>query len=225
MSSTRRDYVPRHDADYNNWFSNIIQYVAAMTGGTPPQWDNIPQSSILELNGAFTDWELHYLPTLQPHTPAHTTAKRDARVRSERVVREFVQRFLRWPPITNSDRTNMKIPNRDTIRTPQIEVPEVVEFKIKLRDIREVIVEFKVKGAANRAKPRGYDGALIAWDVLDTPPVNPQSLTKYITASRTPMSLDFDETERGKTVYVAAKWLNGRGLAGKWSDIKSTVIP
>ncbi|MDR1839930.1 MAG: hypothetical protein LBQ93_10160 [Treponema sp.] len=30
---------------------------------------------------------------------------------------------------------------------------------------------------------------------------------------------------RGKTAYFALSWQNERGILGRWSDIKSTVIP
>jgi hypothetical protein len=42
---------------------------------------------------------------------------------------------------------------------------------------------------------------------------------------RTQHTLKFDETDRGKTVYIALQWQNERGITGQWSDIKSTVIP
>jgi hypothetical protein len=47
------------------------------------------------------------------------------------------------------------------IRTPHTEVTEVVEFELRLREIREILVNFWIKGAAHKAKPKGYDGAVI----------------------------------------------------------------
>jgi hypothetical protein len=44
-------------------------------------------------------------------------------------------------------------------------------------------------------------------------------------ASRTPHAIEFDETERGKTVYVALAWQNNRGNIGSWSEMQNTVIP
>jgi len=44
-------------------------------------------------------------------------------------------------------------------------------------------------------------------------------------ASRTPFTLHFEETERGKTVYVALCWQNERGITGAWSEFKSAIIP
>ncbi|MDR2597616.1 MAG: hypothetical protein LBC76_09910 [Treponema sp.] len=37
--------------------------------------------------------------------------------------------------------------------------------------------------------------------------------------------LEFDETERGRTVYIALSWQNERGLIGQWSEIQNAVIP
>jgi len=159
--SRARDYIPSHDADFEIWFKNIRDYVALRT--TPPDdtWNYIPQSVITELNTAYNDWDTYYVPTLTPHTPAQTTDKNNARARAERVIRAFVQRFLHWPPVTDGDRVNMNIPNRSATRTQHHEVTDVVEFELKLNHIREILVNFWVKGQTNMAKPPNHDGALI----------------------------------------------------------------
>jgi hypothetical protein len=129
------------------------------------------------------------------------------------------------PPLTSVDIVSLGLRPRDEIRTPHIDVTEVVEFELKLRNIREVLVNFWIKGQTHRAKPAGYDGAVIVWDVLDAPPPNPAALNQHTMASRTPHALEFDETQRGKTVYIAAAWQNERGLIGQWSEIQNAVIP
>ena len=77
---------------------------------------------------------------------------------------------------------------------------------IHLSSIRELVVDFWIQGADHKAKPHGYDGAVIIWDIKDTAPTNPDELTHHTMASRTPFTLHFEETERGKTVYVALCW-------------------
>jgi hypothetical protein len=161
MSTRQHDYVPRHDPDYHNWFHNIVEYVAARTGTPQSEWEYIPNSILEELNAAFEDWRVHYEPTLEPHTPAVTTEKNNARRRSETVIRNFVQRFMHWPPVTDGDRVNMNIPNRSPTRTQHHEVTEVVEFELQLRHIREILVNFWIKGATHHAKPDGHDGAVL----------------------------------------------------------------
>jgi len=44
-------------------------------------------------------------------------------------------------------------------------------------------------------------------------------------ASRTPFPLHFEESERGKTVYIALAWQNERGITGQWSEYKTAIIP
>ena len=59
--------------------------------------------------------------------------------------------------------------------------------------------------ARHRAKPEGYDGAVVMWAVGDAPFTRIEDLTGgHTMASRTPHPLVF---------------------TGEWSDILSTVIP
>jgi hypothetical protein len=175
------------------------------------------------------------------YIPQLTAEKNRVRTTTERALRHFVNRFLRFEPVTDLDRDKMRIPNHDLIRTPHIEVTEVVEFELKLRNIREVFVNFWIKGQTHKAakKPSAFwlgvcvkrklhtliCGAVIVWDVLDAPPASISDLTLHTMASRTPHALEFDETERGRTVYIALSWQNERGLIGQWSEIQNAVIP
>ena len=251
--SRAKDYIPANDAEFNDWFKFMTQYIAPKLSGASPAWDHIPPRHFQELITAYTDWYNAYALTLQPHTPAVVTAKNDARRKAERVIRPFVRRFLYFEPVTNADRVNMRLPLHDKIRTDHIAVPEEVEYNLIIEGIRVVHVDFKVLGSDHKAKPEGYDGAVIVWDVLDAPPAPPRYIKKEAKAPgmallpttmefclakllenkpprmagffRTPFILEFPEEERGKTVYTALCWQNERGITGRWSDIKSTVIP
>ena len=119
----------------------------------------------------------------------------------------------------------MGIPNHDTIRTDHTVVTEEVEIVLAVNTFRQIQVHFKIKGTDHRAKPAGYDGAVIIWGILNSPPATHDELNHHTMASRTPFTLHFDETERGKTVYVAAAWQNERGILGVWSPILSAVVP
>jgi hypothetical protein len=120
---------------------------------------------------------------------------------------------------------------RDTVRTEHHDVPELVEFELTLRGIREIVVNFWVKGSASRAKPNGYDGAVLIWGIADLkstdePPAGIADLTQHTMASKTPHALKFpNDEDRGKTVYIAAAWQNERGNLGDWSEIQSAIIP
>jgi hypothetical protein len=216
-----RGFIPRNDAAFENFFRNITDYVIDNNA----RWKHIPKNDMDEIESQFSIWMKAYEPTLVPHSPQITAEKNRVRTEVERYLRHFINRFLRYEPVTDLDRDYMKIPNPDLIRTPHIDVKEVVEFELKLRNIREILINFWVKGETHKAKPSGYDGAVIIWDILDEPPASIHDLTLHTMASRTPHALEFTEEERGKTVYIAAAWQNERGLVGNWSEILSAVIP
>ncbi|AHF94767.1 hypothetical protein OPIT5_26275 [Opitutaceae bacterium TAV5] len=50
-------------------------------------------------------------------------------------------------------------------------------------------------------------------------------LTRSGFDTRSPFTLNFDENQRGKTVYFALRWENTRGDKGPWSPITHAVVP
>ena len=223
--SKSHDYIPGNDKEFNDWFKHLIQYVALKTSGTPPEWDHIPPERVSKLSDVYANWYTHYSITLKPHTKAQREAKNIAKAEAKKEIRLFVRQFLHFDPVTNPQRTEMQIPNWKTTRTPQNLPAEIVEFIIKLRGIRELIIHFKVLGAENKAKPKGYDGALIIWDILDKAPSDPRDLKRHTLASRTPYALNFTEQERGKAVYVCMAWQNRKSELGNFSEIQMAFVP
>ncbi|MDR1339327.1 MAG: hypothetical protein LBK58_04670 [Prevotellaceae bacterium] len=48
---------------------------------------------------------------------------------------------------------------------------------------------------------------------------------EYATDTHSPFELAFDESERGKMVYICLRGENTRGEKGPWSEIVKAVIP
>jgi hypothetical protein len=99
-------------------------------------------------------------------------------------------RFLRGrkffkSPMVDADFARLGLSPPDCVRTEHTIVNELVEFEIRLRGIRELEVNFWIKGSAHHAKPAGFEGAVIVWDVLDAPPELPTDLTLHTMASKT----------------------------------------
>jgi len=51
-----RDYIPANDADFDNWFYNLSEYVISKVNSTPPAWDHIPMRFVIELANAQAAW-------------------------------------------------------------------------------------------------------------------------------------------------------------------------
>jgi hypothetical protein len=162
---------------------------------------------------------------LRPHTPVDTAAKKDVKNAGEKLVRSFVNRYLRYPPVTDGDRIAMGIPNRRGWRTHLQAPGSRPEFGLFVKDIRCIGIRFWDKERSTRAKPHGAAGALICWAILDAPPKSIKDLVFSELATRTPYFLRFDDADRGKWVYIALRWQNTKGEKGPSSGIKSTVVP
>jgi len=226
MTDGNHDYIPGNDEAFNQFFRGITQYVAAKTSGPTPEWAHIPQSECINFHQAYTDWYRTYAINFQARSAKLSKEKEKIRRIAESSLQNYVKRFLRFEPVTNLDRENMGLPNHEIGFTPHREVSELVEFEIKLRKIHELTINFWCKDAPGKVKPRGYDGAVLAWGILDTPPERPEELLRRtLVSSRHFYRIIFDDNDRGKNVYIAMAWQNQRGHIGTWSEIKSAKIP
>jgi hypothetical protein len=187
---------------------------------------DIPKAEVDALSGAVSAFKNLFTEAKSSEkTPFIIAQKNAAKGELTAKIRALVNFRLKNPQVTDAMRIQLGLPTRDIVRTPHIEVTEVVEFELKLRHIREILVNFWIKGEKHRAKPSGYDGAVLIWELLGEPPAGPESLTRHSMASKTPHAIQFTEDDRGKTVYIAASWQNERGNIGQWSEIQSAVVP
>ncbi|MDR1929980.1 MAG: hypothetical protein LBQ44_05040 [Treponema sp.] len=234
------DYIPKKDADFDIWFKNLVQYVnqkcIAVPPATEPEWDHIPASRRNELNNSYADWYTAYVITLKPHTPPETEAKNEARDDSEAEIRPFVNQYLRFPPVTNVDRTAMGIHNRDPHPTPVPKPTAQVEADLTFPGIHLVELK-KIRPIASGAPPdpRSDYGVRIYYGILDgsgreritAPPLTGDDLPHSVFTRRKKYRFDFDGSS-GKTVYLCMRYENDKGGEegeGPFGPILSAVIP
>jgi hypothetical protein len=216
-----KDFIPRNAAQFNFFMKRLIDYVDKMS----PEWPGIPVVRINQLHSVYDNFAAALEVALESPTPGNINTRNMLQARAVEVLRAFINQFLRFSPVNKTDLIEMGIPVHDKIRTDHTVVTEEVDFVIQVASQRELSVEFWQKGQTHKAKPHGYDGAVLEWDLLDAPPANQDELTHHTMASRTPYPLHFTEEDRGKRVYVALRWQNERGILGQWSDIKDAVVP
>jgi hypothetical protein len=171
-----------------------------------------------------------------------TTAKRNERNRvmkeAKRFLRAFVNRFLRYDPVTNLDRDAMGIPNHDKKPSPRPDPADFVEFELRIdgRD-HSAHASFRVAGSESRGKG-SYHGVEVRVWVL--PLGSPAPLTaehpgwRSEISTATPWSHTFGESEIGQRLFIAMRWENpsvgksegeARGDGkGPWSAIESIMI-
>jgi hypothetical protein len=91
--------------------------------------------------------------------------------------------------------------------------------------IRVLKIHFSDATSDRRGKPPGVHGAEIRRAILPAPPQSISDLTEPAFDTQSPFKIDFDESQRGKTVYFCLRWENMRGEKGPWSEIVSAIVP
>jgi hypothetical protein len=158
--------MPAQDAKFDIWFKNLVEYVFARVMTAQPVWTHIPKPEAEALAASYTAWHTAYVVTLKPHSPVDTAEKNRVRKTVKKDVRNFVNRFLRSPPVTDEDRDKMGVHNRNLKPTP-IPAPSLpAEAGIVFPGIHLVeLVNIRTVGNAPD-DPRPYHGASVHGSLL-----------------------------------------------------------
>jgi hypothetical protein len=154
-------------------------------------------------------------------------AKTEARKIAESKIRTALKSYVTYnPAVTDEDRRSMDLPIHKTTRTPAPVATTYPDFDVDSGTIRRLTIHFYDQGGKHsKAKPAGQHGAEIRWAMLDSPPTKIDDLLRSAFDTHTPFTLEFDEDQRGKTVYFCLCWENTRGEKGPWSEIISAIVP
>ncbi|MDR1375037.1 MAG: hypothetical protein LBJ24_08710 [Treponema sp.] len=219
------DYIPSNDAAFDNWFNFLNNYVAQKCGGTVPEWTHIPGTARTALAGAYSVWHAARAVTLGPRTKVDTEAKNDAKKAAKALLRPFVNQYLRYLPVTNEDRTAMNIPNRSARSAPRPPPEDIPEVEVRTPNPRVLSFRFRRTNMKRWGKPLGVRGIELVWVFSGSPPGRVEDLTHSVSATKSPLELVFEEDQRGRRLYYAARWETATGKKGNFSEIFSAFVP
>jgi hypothetical protein len=165
-----------------------------------------------------------YLPTAT-RTPLITFTKNNARKEYEKPLRLLAKNLESNPRVSDDDRRAMGITIPSSSKTPVPPPTTYPVFTVDSSVIRLLKINFRDSASSSKAKPYGIHGAEIRWSILDIPPVNVKDLNISGFDTRSPFTLEFDDDQRGKTVWLCLRWENTKGEKGPWSEIVSAIIP
>jgi hypothetical protein len=133
--------------------------------------------------------------------------------------------LVKSPLVTDEDLVSMGFPARSGGGHTPVPVPTTYpELTVTHPSYGVVGISFKDSESAGRGKPFGVHGIEILWGILTDPPTTHTDLTNSSFKTRSPLKLNFEQTEFGKTIYMVARWENTRAEKGPWSPYYSTVI-
>lgn len=185
------------------WFDTVYAPKLAVYDTTYQIWDNPVTGTLLALDN-LKDAENDFFP----------------------VYRQFYGVVKALPFVTNSLLEAMGfLPHRSGNYSHHPVDRTFINLIIKPLGNLMLSAAFENRDTGSSAIPYYLTGAVIYYAVSDTPVTGQAELPLSRLATRSPVNLIFEPKQRGKTVYIAARWQNRRGELGPWSEIVSAIIP
>jgi hypothetical protein len=142
------------------------------------------------------------------------------------LYRVFYATVKASPLVTNAYLEDMGFPPRPSGgRSPHPVDKLFIDLNVMPMGNLIIKAAFENRDTGSSVIPEYLTGAVVYYLVSDTPVTDQNSLAFSKLATRSPLELTFEPAQRGKMVYLAARWQNRRGELGPWSEIVSCVIP
>ncbi|MDR1215812.1 MAG: hypothetical protein LBK25_03920 [Treponema sp.] len=216
------DYIPANSVEFLLFLDNLVAAVIA----NKTRWD-IPDAEATDLQTIHATFKALFAQSENPTTRTSVVIaqRNDTKTALTQKVRQMIEfRLRRNPAVTTADLVAIHLkPYKSS--SPSSTPTTIPEIEIETPHPRVVRIKFH-EGAVRRwGKPAGIHGLECLWVMAETPPTHINDLLHSAFVTRSPLELIFDEDERGKRIYFAARWESGTVKKGLWSDIFSAVVP
>jgi hypothetical protein len=216
------DYIPHPGGQFLEWAKNFYNYASTHYSG----WQTPNPQTLLEvpLTAYAAAWEKCQNPN---RGKVDVLEKDETRKALEKACRGYYRAYIDAnPQVSDRDRENLRVPIHDTTRTPSTPPTTFpVADRIDSGTLRQITLHFRDNGSNSKAKPKGVHGCEIRWGLLEAPPASVESLAHSDFDTNSPMTLVFDESERGKTLYFCLRWEGNTGLKGPYGEIGNAIVP
>lgn len=139
-------------------------------------------------------------------------------------ARQFCKVIKASPTVTDGQRVSLGLLPRDISPTP---VPAPVSRPLLVVDPFGNLIVRDETAAERRSRPTGTIGAII-YSAIQTDaapaPLTPDQTRFAGLATRDKFAVGLPEGSTGKTLYVMAQWINGKGELGPVSAVVKTLI-
>jgi hypothetical protein len=213
--------IPAREKDFVDWSENLI----AVSIIHKTEW-KLPEDKLTELQTLHNAVKvLHELCQTASYTKLDMQAKNEKKKLLIHLEKVFVRNNLQNnDAMTDNGRKALRIPIYDNKHTP-VPAPDCIpEIEIETPHPRTVRIKFRDEHAARWGKPKRVHGLECVWELAEKPPVKVGDLLHSEFSTRSPLELTFEEDERGKRLYFAARWETGAMKKGLWSNIFSAII-
>ena len=217
--------IPRKDSEFDKKQKIIVSetLINLVEWNIDEQWF---RTSILPSQAI---WEAAWKDYIDPvhRTMFITARKTDARKIYEPHLRKLVAYLkpnVRVPPMKLKE-MGIVITTREgnTKRNPAPATCPAV--KIDTSVVRRLTLRIYNGETGLRSKPHGVHDMEIWHALLETAPKNISELTGVSFATKSAISFEFSERERGKVFMFCMRWRSTTNKTGPWSEIISARVP
>ena len=217
------DWIPTREQDFNELCEYWAQALADTAKITAFGWD---AAECTALAGTIANYTAAWHEYHSADTSANRIAKDELKKLAADAMREFTHTGIRHNKrMTDPDRLPFGI--RPVDREPSPEpAPHVRPLAIAENTLNhyEHKVSAENPAAGGRKKPEGVHGVSFARQVGGTRPAAADAIAEKEFQQSPVRVYTYTEADKGKTVYYAAVYENGRGQKGPWSDIVEVII-
>jgi hypothetical protein len=149
-----------------------------------------------------------------------------ARAVLEPLFRELAGLLKRSPLVTDDQLVLLGLPPRHKGGNKPAPVARTYPWcRVTAPRLRCLSIEYGNTETGRKGKPAGQHGVECRWGFSDTPVIDVDDLHNSAFDTRTPLELEFQGHDRGRTVYLALRWENTRGDKGPFGPIISEMVP
>ncbi|MDR1368767.1 MAG: hypothetical protein LBJ72_01385 [Dysgonamonadaceae bacterium] len=216
--------IPRKDAD----FDEVQAVITTKTTQNLGNWmiDALWYNN--QLIPAQSRWTMDWTAWQNPNTRTSliTFTKNEARKNYEPLLRKLVEMLKSSSLVTPADLKEMGILTDKGGGGGHHPAPNTYpDADIDSSTIRRLGIHFFDHGSKSHAKPHGIHGAGIRWGLREEAPTDINLLNNSSFVTHSPFTFDFNEADRGKTLWFCLCWENTTGEKGPWGEIGSAIIP
>ncbi|MDR1130523.1 MAG: hypothetical protein LBK96_06040 [Prevotellaceae bacterium] len=218
------DYIPRALAKLLTWLKNFITYLNQNEVISRLSLDRTRVDKLKSEIDAYAE-----LCTLADAANAGSVDRLKRREKAEKLtksVRNFVNTFLRYnEAMTDDDRKQLGLTVPSGKRSSGIDPDEYPEIEANTNVLRRIVCRF-LNREHRAAKPRHVHGIELRFGFI--PEGEEPSLAHLVNSlfsTRTSMTIDFADGERGKLIGLCARYENNTGGKGPFGPIITVYIP
>ena len=218
----------------NGTYNTFVNQLYSQVNTNNVAWGILPAvvAAILDLLTPWnTLWAISQWKSTSTSTDRANT--REARFALTAYLRPFVQTAIyRNPLMSDADIIACGLDPHDRVKSPVGKPPTVPAMEYKYGNPHQIKGYYKQApaepGVSGRGKPAGVGRIKIAYIITNGTepiPANPDSFPRAKTGTRSPVKINFEATDSGKKVTLAACWVSTSNIDGDWSGVVTMIVP